>query len=305
MYEIIRDYIRFGNARSGLKLKVVKFIVAHDTGNPGSTARNNRSHFHNNQPSASAHTFIDDKEILEIIPLDEKAWHVQYQKPMDNKLFGDDANDAAIGVELCYGGKIDFNRSYKRYVWYLAYLCVKFGLNPFKHIVGHQTLDPERKTDPSNALHKYGKTYNDLIHDVNKEYKKMKGENKVGVTKSQKEAAAYLKSLNITNGEGLEQPVTRGYLFDVIQNLIEVLEGRRGDGINLEYYARREASASQKAAAESLRKLGLTSGKGLEQPATIGYVLDLFDNLVRSMAGGRGVTVTVEDNRIILEKEDN
>ncbi|WP_413467483.1 hypothetical protein [Metabacillus niabensis] len=55
-----------------------------------------------------------------IIPLDEKAWHVQYNKPYDNRLFGDDANDCdcAIGVELCYGGPIDFTEGYKRFVWY-------------------------------------------------------------------------------------------------------------------------------------------------------------------------------------------
>ncbi|WP_235929795.1 hypothetical protein [Chengkuizengella marina] len=47
----------------------------------------------------------------------EKAWHVQYQKPLDNQLFGDDANDIAAGVELCYSykrGCINNEESYKR-----------------------------------------------------------------------------------------------------------------------------------------------------------------------------------------------
>lgn len=165
-YPITQDYIKLGNARSGQKISKVRFIVSHDIGNGGSTARNNRDYFNNHQPSASAHTFIDDKVILEIVPLNEKAWHVQYNKPYDNRLFGDDANDCAIGVELCHGGSINFTEAYNRYVWYHAYLCKKFALNPYKDIVGHYTLDPERRSDPLNAFKKYGISWNQFISDV-------------------------------------------------------------------------------------------------------------------------------------------
>jgi len=165
-YQITRDYIRAGNSRSGQKISKVRFIVSHDTGNPGSTAYGNRNYFNSQQPSASAHTFIDDKYILEIIPLTEKAWHVRYDRTADNRMFGANANDAAIGVELCYGGKINFNEAYKRYVWYHAYLCNRFNLNPSKHIVAHSTLDPERRSDPLNALRPHGVSWAEFIEDV-------------------------------------------------------------------------------------------------------------------------------------------
>jgi N-acetylmuramoyl-L-alanine amidase len=166
VYEITRDYIQPGKARSGQKLQSVKFIVSHSTGNPGSTAYANRNYFNSRQPASSAHTFIDDKYILEIIPLDEKAWHVLYNKPIDNQMFGADANDAAIGVELCYGGNINFHEAYKRYVWYHAYLCEKFHLDPAQHIVAHHTLDPERRSDPLDAFRLYGVTWNGFINDI-------------------------------------------------------------------------------------------------------------------------------------------
>ena len=162
----MQDYIQMGNARSGQNISQVIFIVSHDTGNPGSTAYANRNYFDRQQPSASAHTFIDDHYILEIIPLNEKAWHVQYNKPTDNRLYGADSNDAAIGVELCYGGKINFQEAYKRYVWYHAYLCDRFNLNPMRHIVAHSRLDPERRTDPQNALLPRGVSWNDFLEDV-------------------------------------------------------------------------------------------------------------------------------------------
>lgn len=169
-YDITKDYIDFGDSRSGEELKDVEYIVSHDTGNPGSTAYNNWNYFDRVQPLASAHTFIDDKNILEIIPLDEKAWHVRYNTAKDNTLFGEDANDAAIGVELAYGGNIDFQEAYNRYVWYHAYLVDKYNLNPETDIVAHSTLDPQRRVDPQNALHQHGISWAEFIQDVKEVY---------------------------------------------------------------------------------------------------------------------------------------
>jgi N-acetylmuramoyl-L-alanine amidase CwlA len=168
-YQITHDYIKHGNARPGTPLEGPLFGVAHDTGNPGSTARQNRNYFNNQQPQASAQVFIDDKEILVIIPLNEKAYHVQYQKPYDNQRFGEDANDAGIGVELCWGPGIKFEEAYKRYVWFWAWLCKKYNWNPHEKIASHKQLDPERRTDPDNALNRHGITWDEFLNDVKKE----------------------------------------------------------------------------------------------------------------------------------------
>jgi N-acetylmuramoyl-L-alanine amidase len=174
-YEITRDYIRTGNARSGQRIGTVRFIVSHDTGNPGSTAYGNRNYFDRQQPSASAHTFIDDKYILEIIPLSEKAWHVRSNVTGDNKRYDANSNDAAIGVELCHGGKINFDQAYHRYIWYHAYLCEKFNLNPKSDIVAHATLDPSRRTDPINILRSHGISWAMFIDDVVEAFRNING----------------------------------------------------------------------------------------------------------------------------------
>ncbi|OBZ11867.1 hypothetical protein A8L34_16225 [Bacillus sp. FJAT-27264] len=180
-YEIVQKLLpNKTKRRSGNLMPQVTFIVAHDTGNDGSTAAGNVSYYTNsaNDISASAHTFIDHKQIIECIPATigrpEKAWHVLYNVPTDNALFGADANDAAIGVELCYSwqkGSIDNVESYKRYIWYIAYLCYKFNISPTKNIVGHNELDPTRKTDPfKNALKIMGISKAQFLSDVIKEY---------------------------------------------------------------------------------------------------------------------------------------
>lgn len=166
--------------RSGNKIVRVRFLVAHDTGNDGSTANGNVTYYVNSAKleSASAHTFIDNVRILECVPLTEKAWHVRYNVSEDNRIYGADANDVAIGVEFCYSykkGSIDNLESYKRYVWYLAYLCDRYSLNPIKDIIGHMHLDPGRKTDPKNGLQHMGKTFDDLLKDVAAEYKACTG----------------------------------------------------------------------------------------------------------------------------------
>lgn len=156
--------------RSGQKIDKVAFIVAHDTGNDGSTASGNVSYYIKsaNEIEASAHFFVDDKAIIRCIPESEKAWHVRYGVPQDNAMYGKDSNDAAIAVELCYASNdpVRSMQAYKNYVELMAVLCAKYGLDPKKDIVGHYTLDPDRRTDPLNAFKFIKKTWFQFIDDV-------------------------------------------------------------------------------------------------------------------------------------------
>lgn len=164
--------------RSGALISpAVKFIVAHDTGNKNSTAKQNVTYYENsrNDISASAHLFVDDKEIIECIPAltsdkPEKAWHVLYNLTIDNQLFGFNANDAAIGVEYCYGDKINADEAYRKFIWVMAYICFKFKIDPKTSIAGHHFLDPKRKTDPVTGLAHSRRTYEQMLKDVVIEY---------------------------------------------------------------------------------------------------------------------------------------
>lgn len=162
--------------RPGVPIQKVRFITDHDTGNPGATAMNHYDFYMNNLngDKSSAQIFVDDKVILEVIPAfknPEKAYQVMRSKTKDNELFGYDAIDVSIGVEWCYGGKIDSKESYKKYVWTLAYLCYLYGLDPYKHNIGHFLLDPKRRSDPVSGLKTIGKTYEQFKQDIVNEYK--------------------------------------------------------------------------------------------------------------------------------------
>jgi N-acetylmuramoyl-L-alanine amidase CwlA len=178
-YQIAMSYLsKPSKRRPGVAMSPgVKFVVAHDTGNPNSTAQGNVAYYERsrNDESASAHLFVDDKQIIECIPAlenpqPEKAWHVLRNAPTDNQLFGYDANDAAIGVEYCYGDNIGADEAYRKYVWVIAYACARYGLDPARSVVGHFFLDPHRKTDPVTGLAHSRRTYDQLLKDVVTEY---------------------------------------------------------------------------------------------------------------------------------------
>ncbi|MCU6710090.1 N-acetylmuramoyl-L-alanine amidase [Paenibacillus sp. J5C_2022] len=75
-------------------------ITIHNTGNPRSTARNERNWLSNpaNDRTASYHIVIDDKEAIECIPLDEVAWHA------GDGTGASSGNRTSIAIELCESG---------------------------------------------------------------------------------------------------------------------------------------------------------------------------------------------------------
>lgn len=225
-YQINQRYLtKPSKRRSGYLISPeVNFLVAHDTGNPGSTASGNVSWYEQSrdQKSASAHIFVDDRQILECIPAitsspSEKAWHVVYQAPTDNQLYGFDANDAAIGIEYCYGGSIDDNEAYRKYIWMLAYACHFFSLDPKTSIVGHFFLDPQRKTDPVTGLAHSRRTYDQLLIDVVTEFEECtKGDSKPPkkyMLKGKAGEATTTVRLNIRKGA----PNTKAPIYQTVQ----------------------------------------------------------------------------------------
>lgn len=166
--EITQKLLPISERRSGQKLGKVMYIVAHDTGNSGSTALQNVDYYIRSadEVQESAHYFIDDKQIIQCVPDDEKAWHVRYNTNVVPNVAGSYANDHALGIELCFGGEIDTEKAYFNYCSLIASLCEKYNLNPNEDIVAHSTLDPLRRKDPLNSFIRVGKSWEEFISDV-------------------------------------------------------------------------------------------------------------------------------------------
>lgn len=186
LFPIVEDPAILGsNRRPGRAIEpAVRFIVAHDTGNGGASARAHAKWYRNDPDPplstvSSAHLFVDDDEIVETIPARDKAeqaLHVLRNRPTDNQLYGVDANRAAIGVEYCFGGGIEADRAYDRFLWTIAYLCHLHRLDPSRDVIGHQLLDPGRKRDPGQALKLSGRSYEGMLDDVVTTYRACGGD---------------------------------------------------------------------------------------------------------------------------------
>lgn len=94
MVEIIKQHTKVNFTNVNIP---VKFIVIHDTGVPGQSAKNNADYFENTYRGASAHYFVDENEIIEVVAPGKKGWHVG-----DDKDDSDGINNGnTIGIEFC------------------------------------------------------------------------------------------------------------------------------------------------------------------------------------------------------------
>jgi N-acetylmuramoyl-L-alanine amidase CwlA len=183
--------------------------------------------------SASAHAFIDDKDIIICVPClqePEKAWHVRYNVPNDNTIFGCNANDNAIGLELCYF-RDDMKRSeqaYDNYINFAAYLAKHHNVNPTKR-VGHFELDPARRSDPNNGLQYIGKTYDDMKKDIINKYNELYGNKKENqdkvknqtVSKWSKTPQQWVIDNNISDGQRPKDIATREEIWTMLYRMNE------------------------------------------------------------------------------------
>jgi len=112
MIEIIQDYIPKGKRnRPGIAMKA-EYITIHDTANTarGADAKSHAKFLKNTSSSVSWHFTVDDKVIVQHLPVNEVGWHA-----------GDGGNGTgnrkSIGIEICEnadGNRLlaEFNASY-------------------------------------------------------------------------------------------------------------------------------------------------------------------------------------------------
>lgn len=156
-------------SRPGIKLLSVKKIVIHYVGNPGTTAKQNVNwvkSLKDQDPTdevddtyASAHYFIDDNGIIQVIPEDERAYHVGAKRYTPYGLsISSYPNARTIGIEFCHNkedGKPSY-ATYKHIIELCKYLCSEYGLDPMEDITTHNAITgkncPKYYVDNDNEL---------------------------------------------------------------------------------------------------------------------------------------------------------
>lgn len=108
------------NRRPAL-LMAATSITIHNTGNPTSTARNERAWLTNpsNTRTASYHLVVDEHEVIECLPLNENAWHAGDGNGAAS------GNRTSISIEICESG--DYFKSLSNAVELAAKLLKQYG----------------------------------------------------------------------------------------------------------------------------------------------------------------------------------
>jgi N-acetylmuramoyl-L-alanine amidase len=120
----------------------IKYIVIHDTGNnsPGAGALNHYKYFSGGNRNASAHYFVDDKGVVQIIEDNLAAWHCG-----DGRGRFGITNSNSIGVEICINSDGDYKKALEN-TRKLVRELVKYYKIPIKNVVRH--FDASHKRCP-------------------------------------------------------------------------------------------------------------------------------------------------------------
>lgn len=140
---------RHTKVNMGGQLGKVQYIVIHFVGAAGQ-ALDNAVYFEHADRGASAHYFVDSKEIYEVVPDNRVAWHVG-----DGRGKFGITNYNSIGIEGCQDTSTGRNawewqfhpETYKQMIALTIHLMKKHGV-PIERVVRH--YDASRKLCPGN-----------------------------------------------------------------------------------------------------------------------------------------------------------
>ena len=124
-----------------------RFIVIHETDNT-TVGANADAHFKywntSDNANSSVHFVVDDTKVLQLLELNQKAWHVG-----DNNGYSSITNNNSIGVEICVNSDGNYTNARQNAIELVKYLLNVSGL-PVDKVVRHN--DASGKYCPRKML---------------------------------------------------------------------------------------------------------------------------------------------------------
>ena len=128
------------------KTSRIKWIVIHYTANNGDTAWGNTNYFKSAYRGASAHYFVDEKEIWRCVTDADIAWHCGA-----SKYYNDARNTNSIGIEMCSrkkdGEYYFMDETVQNTVELVKYLMKKYKV-PASRVVRHYDVTRKKCPEP-------------------------------------------------------------------------------------------------------------------------------------------------------------
>ena len=279
--------------RPGTKCNVRKGIVIHYTGNTsrGATALANRNYFNNTNTYASTHFLVDDKQIIQAIPLNEVAWSVGAKSytSIGKKLFhnGLQPNYTTVSIEMCVNGDSTYNEVVENTVWLVVYLLKQFNLT-INDIYRH--YDITGKSCPLFYLKQ--SDWNNFLSKVKDALGDVKRNEAIKLDKAIIKTIKTIQTLNIRKGPSGEYDVIKTVPIGTELQVYENLKGwyNVGNGwVNGDSkYSKEIASSNEDHMSTTSPLVNLVSSKGRvkvnsslnirQQPNTTSKIVGLYTN---------------------------
>jgi len=143
MLDIQKKLIKY-NFNVGRCGQSIKYLVIHDTGNTGkgSGALNHFNYFNGGDRQASAHYFVDDSNIMQLVEDQNTSWHC-----------GDGGgkygitNNNSIGIEVCVNSDGNYDKAVSHTIELTKHLMQKYNVG-IDNVVRH--YDASRKGCPNS-----------------------------------------------------------------------------------------------------------------------------------------------------------
>lgn len=188
--------------RLGIKARMTS-ITVHNTGNPKSTAMNERNWLVNpdNKRTASFHIAIDEKQAVECIPLDEVAYH-------SGKAEG---NSTSIGIEICESG--NYKQNEQNAIELIAKMLVERGW-------GIDRVRTHKSWSGKQCPWKILPYWNDFLGRIQKEMDELlKQQEEDKVSDWARDAWKWVKENGISDGTRPKDVVTREEVWTMLYRM--------------------------------------------------------------------------------------
>lgn len=206
-----RNYTK-GNNRS------IKYIVVHYVG-AVSTAKNNSDYFKSTYRGASAHYFVDENDIYQVVKEADISWHCG----TTGKYYCDCRNSNSIGIEMCCyknNGKLDISEKVvSKTIELVKELMAKYDI-PASNVIRH--YDVTHKVCPAPFVNDVSR-WNDFKEKIGDD-----SNTNSSSKKSNKTIADEVMAGKWGNGSERKTALTEaGYNYEDIQSIVnEKLTGK-------------------------------------------------------------------------------
>lgn len=241
----------------------IRFIILHYVG-AVSTAKNNAEYFYDKYRGASAHYFVDDKEIWQVVEDNDAAWAIG-----TDKYYTDARNSNSISVEMCcyymQNGNINVAKEVEEKAIELVKMLMKKYNIDVDHVIRH--YDATRKNCPAPFV-----SDQERWNNFKKKLQEQSTEEKEKYTDYEKRVRNWQDTMNLDYNSNLEldgkfgplckEEALEHYLYykmPTIKNehvkVIQVNLNRHGYDLELD---RSFGPATEKAVKDFQKKNGLT-----------------------------------------------